>query len=124
MLRLGVLTKIVVALLPAMVFGIGWFAGAGNADEGIAIPATPLIAQLQPDTGDDRIISWYGYELKHLGSSRLGVYPEDGGDLVDVKTCGCSGGDGSCRLIVAEVPHYSFCVASEGDPCSGACAFK
>ena len=94
-----------------------------QSGEIVVPPAPAAVTQIQPGTGADRIISWYGYELKLVAPNKLGIFLEGGGQ-VGVKTCGCGGGDGSCRAVVAETPHYSFCAIQRGDPCAGQCKFE
>lgn len=94
-----------------------------RAGETVEQPAPAAVTQIQPGTDADRITSWYGYELKLIGPNRLGIFLEGGG-LVGTKSCGCSGGDGLCRAVVAETPHYSLCAGQKGNPCTGGCKFE
>ena len=119
MTRFDVLSKIVLALLLAAFL----LPDPVDAGERIEPPSPGMAAQLQPSTSADRVTSWYGYELKLIGPNRLGIFLEGGGP-VGAMSCGCSGGNGSCRVVVAETPHYSLCARQRGNPCTGQCKFE
>ena len=119
MTRFDVLSRIVLALLLAAFL----LPDPVDAGERIEPPSPGMAAQLQPSTSADRVTSWYGYELKLIGPNRLGIFLEGGGP-VGTMSCGCSGGNGSCRVVVAETPHYSLCARQRGNPCTGQCKFE
>ena len=123
MSRFDVLSRIILALLLAAFSIDTLLPDPVDAGEPIEPPAPAMLVQLQPSTSADRITSWYGYELRLIGPNRLGIFLEGGG-LVGVKSCRCSGGDGLCRAVVAETPHYSFCARQRDNPCTGECKFE
>ncbi len=121
MTRFDVLSRMIPGLLVAA--SITLLPDPANAEERIEPPHPGIAARSEPSTSADWVTSRFGYELNLIGPNRLGIFLEGGG-LVDALSCGCGGADGSCRVVVAETPHYSLCARQRGNPCTGQCRFK